>query len=352
MADKTTFNNAASNDNARPRILMPLAGGGAHGAFTAGVLQALEEHDILNDVVGISGTSAGANNAVAVVDGLESGIIGGVTQKLRQLWSGIGRKGDSLKPMKAWNRMVYGVSWPNLPANFKSNMSLASKIGEMYGAKSQSGYVRDHIDDVIDDWDIIRKSKIQLKIGAALVGKDKNGRSMLIERNFTNSEIDADAVAASGCLVGTHEKDGLFYKDGAYLKNPPMTGIMAEDEYTDILAIMLAPEPDHSCPSHENLLIPNDELIREETYGHLAYEVEKGRHHVHVIKMELPPHLAHANDTSKLNFDSRWINELYNAGYDAGLDWVLKHKQDLGVRSTHIPKTADDCCLQALPEVA
>lgn len=349
MADKTTFNNAASNDNESPRVLLALAGGGSHGAFTAGALQALEEHGVLDNIVGVSGTSAGANNAACVVAGIESNEKGGVTKLLNKLWGGIGRKGDSLKLFKDWNRMIYGVSWPNLPHSFKSNMGFASKIGSMYGAKSQSGHVRDQIEDVIDDWGVIAKSKIKTVIGAARIAKDSSGREVLVEHNFTNKDIDANAVAASGCLVGTHTKDGAEFKDGAYVKNPPISNVMPKKGYTDILAIMLAPEPDHSCPSHENTLIPNDELIREETYSHLAYEVKKNRHHVHVIKMKLPPEV---NDTSKLNFDSKWIDTLHTLGYHAGLEWVREHKADLGVRDSYKPKTADDCCLQSLPEVA
>lgn len=348
MADKATFNKKASNENKQKKILLALAGGGSHGAFTAGALQALEESGILNDVVGISGTSAGANNAVCVAAGLQEKKKGGVTRLLSSLWSGIGRKGDALKMFKDWNRMMFGVRWPNLPHNFKDGMTLVSQTGEMYGAKSQSGHVRDHIDNVITDWSAVRASKIKMLIGAALVSQDDQGKTVLVERNFTNKEIDADAVAASGCLIGTHKKGGLEYKDGAYIKNPPISGVMPEDEYTDILAIMLAAEPDATHCGHEDTLIPNDELIREETYSHLAYEVNKGKHNVHVIKMELPSHI---NDTSKLNFDTKWINQLYAAGYEAGLEWVAKHKNDLGVRSTHDPKTHCNA-LQPVAEVA
>jgi NTE family protein len=54
------------------RINLALQGGGAHGAFTWGVLDHLLEDGRLA-VAGISGTSAGAVNAVMLADGLRRG---------------------------------------------------------------------------------------------------------------------------------------------------------------------------------------------------------------------------------------------------------------------------------------
>ncbi|HRI88589.1 MAG TPA: patatin-like phospholipase family protein, partial [Candidatus Hydrogenedentes bacterium] len=47
------------------RLNLALQGGGAHGAFTWGVLDRLLEEPAL-DIAGISGTSAGALNAAAL----------------------------------------------------------------------------------------------------------------------------------------------------------------------------------------------------------------------------------------------------------------------------------------------
>jgi NTE family protein len=56
----------------RRKIALALQGGGAHGAFTWGVLdRMLQEPDI--DIIGVTGTSAGAMNAVALADGLLRG---------------------------------------------------------------------------------------------------------------------------------------------------------------------------------------------------------------------------------------------------------------------------------------
>ncbi|MFO0456513.1 MAG: patatin-like phospholipase family protein, partial [Alphaproteobacteria bacterium] len=54
------------------RLNLALQGGGAHGAYSWGVLDRLLEEDDI-ELIGISGTSAGAMNAVVVADGLNKG---------------------------------------------------------------------------------------------------------------------------------------------------------------------------------------------------------------------------------------------------------------------------------------
>ena len=58
------------------RINLALQGGGAHGAFTWGVLDQILSDERLA-IEGISGTSAGAMNAVMLADGLGRGGRGG-----------------------------------------------------------------------------------------------------------------------------------------------------------------------------------------------------------------------------------------------------------------------------------
>ena len=58
------------------KINLALQGGGAHGAFTWGVLDALLQDSEIT-IEGISGTSAGAMNAVALVQGWCNGLDSG-----------------------------------------------------------------------------------------------------------------------------------------------------------------------------------------------------------------------------------------------------------------------------------
>src|SRR5262245_39695722 len=72
------------------RILLALQGGGSHGAFTWGVLdRILEEADL--DIAGVTGTSAGAMNAVVLAQGLNRGGSIEARQALRTFWESVGR---------------------------------------------------------------------------------------------------------------------------------------------------------------------------------------------------------------------------------------------------------------------
>jgi NTE family protein len=77
----------------RKKVNLALQGGGAHGAFTWGVLDGLIEDGRI-DIEGISGTSAGAINAVMVADGLAHGGPRGACQRLADFWRAASMDGD------------------------------------------------------------------------------------------------------------------------------------------------------------------------------------------------------------------------------------------------------------------
>ena len=76
------------SDTTTKTIHLALQGGGAHGAFTWGVLDALLEDESI-DFDGVSGTSAGAMNAVALAQGLMTGGRAGAREALARLWTAV-----------------------------------------------------------------------------------------------------------------------------------------------------------------------------------------------------------------------------------------------------------------------
>src|SRR5712672_1576350 len=70
------------------RINLALQGGGAHGAFTWGVLDHLLEHGRI-EIEGISGASAGALNAIMLADGLTRGGPGEALARLADFWRAV-----------------------------------------------------------------------------------------------------------------------------------------------------------------------------------------------------------------------------------------------------------------------
>ena len=81
----------------RIAVSLALQGGGAHGAFTWGVLDRLLEDERL-EIAAVSGTSAGACNAVALASGWCRGGRDGARQALAQLWYGVARKASPASP--------------------------------------------------------------------------------------------------------------------------------------------------------------------------------------------------------------------------------------------------------------
>jgi len=73
------------SDRASVLVDLALQGGGSHGAFTWGVLDRLLEESWLR-IDGISGTSAGAMNAVVLVDGYEREGPRGAQAALESFW--------------------------------------------------------------------------------------------------------------------------------------------------------------------------------------------------------------------------------------------------------------------------
>src|SRR5262249_55819341 len=71
------------------KIALALQGGGSHGAFTWGVLDRLLD-DATIDIIGVTGTSAGAMNGAVLVDGLVRGGPKQARTQLRRYWEALG----------------------------------------------------------------------------------------------------------------------------------------------------------------------------------------------------------------------------------------------------------------------
>ncbi|MGZ5863556.1 MAG: patatin-like phospholipase family protein, partial [Methyloceanibacter sp.] len=97
----TSSSRTPKKRNGHSRLIdLALQGGGAHGAFTWGVLdRLLEEGDL--EIEGISGTSAGAVNAVMVADGLARGGSEEARKRLSDFWRAASRDGEMSKLNRA-----------------------------------------------------------------------------------------------------------------------------------------------------------------------------------------------------------------------------------------------------------
>jgi NTE family protein len=216
-----------------PRLALALQGGGAHGAFTWGVLDALLERGVTIDAV--SGASAGAFNAIFLAHGwLEDGPAG-AREALATLWRRIGAKG-AFSPLQPSLMDQLTGGW-NMDRNAKLlGFDLFTRILSPYQFNPlDMNPLRDLLVEHIDFDRLRRSRRIRLFLAATDV---ESGHLKL----FTNKEITAEAVLASATLPWLHhavEVGGRHYWDGGFTANPPILPLLEVGNARDILLVRL-----------------------------------------------------------------------------------------------------------------
>jgi NTE family protein len=218
------------------RINLALQGGGAHGAFTWGVLDRLLSDDRV-EIAGISGTSAGALNGAAVKSGLARGSAALAIETLDAVWSQIGAVTD--ERMTAW---FDGIS-PRA-VSYGIEMSAGYQFADGF-SRAVSPYALPDISQ-----SALRKIVAGLNLeaicsdrGPAFHVGATNVRTGKI-RLFTRDDITPDAILASACLPTLFpavEIDGEHYWDGGYTGNPALFPLFAPDLPRDILVVNINP---------------------------------------------------------------------------------------------------------------
>jgi NTE family protein len=176
----------------RRTVDIALQGGGSHGAFTWGVLDRLLEEESI-EIEGISGTSAGAMNAVALAQGLAQGSREAARECLDHYWTTVS-DAARYSPIRRslWDRMAGRWSMDTSP----------SYVLSQYFTRTFSPYQYNLFDinplkDIVSrcfDFDAINGAEWpRLFLGATNV---RTGRPKI----FRQPEITADAVMASACL--------------------------------------------------------------------------------------------------------------------------------------------------------
>ncbi|HOL38592.1 MAG TPA: patatin-like phospholipase family protein [Rubrivivax sp.] len=222
------------------RVDLALQGGGTHGAFTWGVLDRLLVDQRIR-FGAVSGSSAGAMNAVALAAGWTAGGRAGARETLRRLWS---RVADSLQPTRWADAWLLGAPGrlepPNLPFRAAWDMAQSWWLGAN-GANPMRTVLAETI-----DFELVRRcTEMQLFVGATHV---RSGRL----RIFRGAQIGLDAVLASACLpvlFPAVEIDGEAYWDGGYMANPSLVPLLMESPQLDLVLVQVHPSQRDSVPS-------------------------------------------------------------------------------------------------------
>ena len=210
-------------------ITLALQGGGAHGAFTWGVLDRLLE-DGRFPIAAISGTSAGAINAVALASGLLDGGNDGARAALQRLWQAVGSQ-SQFEPY-----LLGSADNPSIAPAARAWMQWARLWSPQQLNPLGLNPLRDVLVEQIDFERLRAHKPVQLFIAATHAN---TGRLRL----FGNAELSADAVLASACLPTLQAAvtiDGEPYWDGGYSANPALFPLVRSG-VADLLIVWLSP---------------------------------------------------------------------------------------------------------------
>lgn len=320
---------------------LALQGGGAHGAFTWGVLDRLLEDTSL-DLHCIAGTSAGAVNAVALAAGLAEGGREGGRAKLRQVWEAVQKAG--VPDLLRFNPFLYGLSRSN-------TMAQVASLWSPYDFNPLGiDPLRALLAETIDFERVRTLSPLKLMIAATEVSTGQ-------PRIFRTHEISIDAVLASACLPTLHrtvEIDGVGYWDGGFSKNPDLVSLAMESRIEDTLLVQINPIAKQGVPTGAreiggsvNRLTFNAPLMRDvelieavrETAGPSRFgQRPRGRyaklatHRFHMI--DAGRYTARLSDDSKMKPDQELLSYLFTAGRMKTEKWLGQHRAHIGKRST------------------
>jgi len=329
------------------QVVFVFQGGGALGAYQAGVFQALLEGGIEPDW--IIGTSIGAINAAIIAGNTRENRL----PRLREFWRRVKHHplsamagatpflGQTLSNAFTISHGVRGFFEPNPWAFFGPQIRLGAEFAGYYNTAPLARTLSELV-----DFDIINSGKTRLTIGAATV---RTGEMKYFDSR--EMKLDVKHILASGALPPAFPAvriDGELYWDGGVLSNTPVERVF--DEYPRYSGVIFAvhmwnpqgDEPDtiwkvlsrekdirYASRAHNHILrqkqlhklrhvitrlaelLPDDiraKEIAQELEGYGCDTV------MHVVRLLAPPVLG--EDHSKdIDFSPGGIRQRWDAGY-------------------------------------
>jgi NTE family protein len=329
----------------RKKINLALQGGGAHGAFTWGVLDHLLSDDRV-EIEGISGASAGAVNAVVLTDGLARGGREEARSRLAAFWRAMSRDGNlSAAQRTVLDRLFWFLPTGGSPV--QAWFEMFSKYVSPYDVNPLNiNPLRELIERFVD-FEAVRACPNPLFVSATNVNTGKL-------RVFPREKITVDVVAASACLPQVFravEIDGVPYWDGGYMGNPTLFPLFRATESEDVVIVQINPVERSGTPtsSREIMNRINEITFNSSLMGELraiefvARLIEEGKlphgrgsnqyRHINVHRIALG-HAEGVDAGSKLNNDFDFFQMLHRMGVRAARRFLDAHYDEIGHRSS------------------
>ncbi|GGC93013.1 patatin-like phospholipase family protein [Chelatococcus reniformis] len=320
-------------------VALALQGGGAHGAFTWGVLDALLEDGRLG-FEAISGASAGAMNAVVMADGFLADGVDGARAHLERFWKAVSLDGTLNPVQRAVMDQVLGF-WSGAVAPFST---VLRQMSPYESNPLNINALRSVVEELIDFPRVRQATAVKLYVSATNV---RTGKLTI----FAGGELTADHLMASACLptiFQTVEIDDVPYWDGGYSGNPPLIPLFYEASSDDILLVQINPieraETPRSHKEIENRLSEinfNSALLRElRTVEFVGRLIDEGKLSLREYKRVLM-HRIDADEVlnalpgeTRGAADWRLFQDLRDAGRACAQAWLGRHYGDIGSKAT------------------
>lgn len=318
-------------------VSLALQGGGSHGAYTWGVLDALLEDGRVRPGA-ITATSAGAMNAVALAHGWLDGGADGARQSLEAFWHEVSRRGAAFRPMMPGatllKLMPFIDAFSRLTSPYDLNPFNVDPLREILG-------------DQIDFDRLRSQTEMPLFVTATCVTTGK-------AEVFSGQRISIDAVLASACLPFIRqavEIDGKPYWDGGFTGNPALWPLFYSNTPDDLLIVHINPLRRTGTPkSADDIMNRVNEItfnaslmaelravafVKRLLEDDLLKDAEKARLrnvHIHAIRADD----ALATYTAASKSDTRWhfLTGLRDAGRETAREWLENSHSHVGKRSS------------------
>lgn len=344
------------NANLQRKINLALQGGGSHGAFTWGVLDALLEDGRLWPEA-ISATSAGSMNAVMMLSGLQEGGVDGARAKLETFWRRVSSAANAFSPIHEetvsqissanpflGNLMKWSIN-PSAAASFFTAWS--NTLSPYQFNPLDINPLRDIVAELVDFKKLKSCNEAKLFVTATHV---ESGQP----RVFGTEDISLDVVMASATLPSVFQAvkiKGQHYWDGGYMGNPALWPLFYKAESKDILIVHVNPVMREEVPK-DSAAIENrlNEITFNSSMMHefRAISFVQKLLNENMLKEEFRPlykdirlHAVRAEQAMKgldaaSKFDTSWsfLLRMKELGIKHGKTWLLKHGDDVGVRAS------------------
>ncbi|MDQ0510435.1 patatin-like phospholipase family protein [Ancylobacter amanitiformis] len=329
-------------------INLGLQGGGAHGAFTWGVLDRLLEDGRIA-VEGISGTSAGAMNAAVLATGLARGGNQGGREALDRYWRAVSKDGRTSPLQRTLlDRLMGNWSLNGNPTYIAFDMM--SRFLSPYDLNPLNiNPLMELIEEHVDFKELQSCNHVHVFVSATNVHTGK-------ARVFAKHELTAQAIMASACLpfmFQAVEIDGVPYWDGGYMGNPALYPFYNAVKTDDILLVQINPIIRRETPktardinNRMNEITFNASLLAQLRAAEFVTRLldsgklkkkgggVDGYRDLRLHRIDGAEKLVNLDASTKMNAEWEFLVYLKAIGREAAEAFLEAHFDDIGVRST------------------